>query len=61
MSLQHRLNAIERRINELLDWKASIEAAVEAEQLAEQDDQPEPTRTLDGVEQGGERDQNQPL
>lgn len=61
MSLQHRLNAMERRIKELEDWKASIHAAIEAEDQAEQDDQHEPIRTLDGQVMGGERDQNQPL
>lgn len=61
MSLQHRLNAMERRIKALEDWKATVEAALEAEDLAEQEDKPEPIRTLDGDEHGGERDQNQPL
>lgn len=52
---------MERRIKALEDWKATVEAALEAEDLAEQEDKPEPIRTLDGDEHGGERDQNQPL
>lgn len=58
MSLQHRLSAMERRIRELEDWKATVEAAIEAE---EADQHGEPERTLDGDQAGGERDQMESL
>lgn len=58
MSLSKRLNEMERRIQTLEAWKASIEQAIEAE---DETDNPTPTLTLDGEEAGGERDQDQPL
>ncbi len=58
MSLSKRLNDMERRIQALEAWKASIEQAIEAEDEA---DNPAPTLTLDGESAGGERDQDQPL
>lgn len=58
MTLAKRLNDMERRIKALEEWKGTVEAAIEAE---EADDQPEPERTLDGEQVGGERDQNQAL
>ena len=56
MSLQHRLNAMERRIRELEEWRASIEQAIEDEEAPD-----EPIRTLDGEQDGGERDQMESL
>lgn len=58
MSLQHRLSAMERRIRELEDWKATVEAAIEAEEAEQQG---EPERTLDGDQAGGERGQMESL
>lgn len=58
MSLSKRLNEMERRIQTLEAWKASIEQAIEAE---DETDNPTPTLTLYGEEAGGERDQDQPL
>jgi len=58
MSLAKRLNEMERRIRELQDWRASIEAAIAAE---EEEDRPAPQIDLDGDLVPGERDQTQSL
>lgn len=65
MTLARRLNAMEAEIRalrgtveELSRWKASVEAALEAEEA----DEDQPTTTLDGEQvPSGERDQTQSL
>lgn len=65
MTLARRLNAMEAEIRalrgtveELSRWKASVEAALEAEEA----DEEQPTTTLDGEQvPSGERDQTQSL
>ena len=65
MTLARRLNAMEAEIRALRgtvealsQWKASVEAALEAEEA----DEEQPTTTLDGEQvPSGERDQTQSL
>lgn len=65
MTLARRINAMEAEIRalrgtvqELSQWKASVEAALEAEEA----DEEQPTTTLDGDHvEAGERDQTQSL
>ena len=55
MSLQKRLSAIEGRLRKLEEWKGHVE------ELVDEEESPQPERTLDGDEAYGERDQDQPL
>jgi hypothetical protein len=58
MSLAKRLNAMERRIAELEEWKREVELALEAEDARADVEH----QTLDGdVFDAGERDQTQSL
>ena len=68
MSLTDRLRKIEARLTTLEDradqgeqTQAALVDAVEQVAAADDEGKAEPTRTLDGEEAGGERDQSQEL